>query len=270
MPRRWRRVACRTSSARKSRFSLAELAEDAAEHVERRPRPGRRRARSARRARGPGLGDLVGDRHCFGSASDRHRRRRAGRPRAPRAAGRSTSRPAASPRPGRSRRPGRGWRCSGCSRSGRRPRRPPGSPPRGRPSSRSSSGGRGARADRASRARISNACPYGWLSTRCRRSFLTTSRWLSSFSWRQGRQQEAHPVGLEPERQLQARCSARSRSSSSGRCSSAVDLGAERLERARSIRSRGAASPGTSGARTGGRTPSAPASRPSSRPCTRG
>ena len=29
----------------------------------------------------------------------------------------------------------------------------------------------------------SSQVPYGWLSTDQRRSFLTTSRWLSSFSW---------------------------------------------------------------------------------------
>ena len=29
----------------------------------------------------------------------------------------------------------------------------------------------------------SSQVPYGWLSTEKRRSFLTTSRWLSSFSW---------------------------------------------------------------------------------------
>ena len=30
---------------------------------------------------------------------------------------------------------------------------------------------------------FSSQVPYGWLSTDQRRSFLTTSRWLSSFSW---------------------------------------------------------------------------------------
>ena len=176
-----------------------------------RPASGRRGRRAAAGTRSGTTSRTSPDR---GAAGRRHvgRRRQVGRwPGSARSAARSWP----APRPGRSRRPRSAPRCSARSRW-RRTRSTSSQAGRVEVLHRADgrSGGRDGPAGRAGSACRSSQVPYGWLSTAQRRSFLTTSRWLSSFSWVMAGSRLAHAIRLEPERRARARGWAASRSSS--------------------------------------------------------